>query len=323
MKHRWWIVIGLVLAPLFAAQAQDAGFEAWLREFKAQAVAKGIAPQVAESALAGLTLNDNVIALDQKQPENKITLEKYLSNTINARRIRKGRELLQEHRAVLAKIAAQYHVQPKYLVALWGIESDYGAHQGNFSVVQSLATLAYEGRRRELFSDELLAAMNILQNESMTSETLTGSWAGAMGNCQFMPSTYLRYAVDGDGDGHRDIWNSAPDALASIANYLHALGWKDDRGWGTKVTFPQDFMADEADIKQAKPAADWRARGLTWERGGQIPKNDTPIYAIYVREPGDPTYLVTDNYKAILQWNRSRYFATAVGTLADAIGEEE
>lgn len=316
-------VLGLMLAVPMMASAQDADFDRWLESMKRQAAHQGIRPDIAEAALSGIELDEEVVNLDQKQPENKITLEKYLSNTITKRRIRIGKELMQEHRALLNRIAAKYHVQPNYLVALWGIESDYGSQKGNFSVVRSLATLAYEGRRAEFFGKELIAALQILQSESLESNDLSGSWAGAMGNCQFMPSTYLRYAVDGDGDGHRDIWNNPADTLASIANYLHSLGWKDDRGWGVPVVFPEDFSDSEADIKQARPAAEWRQRGVEWERSPKIAHNATPAYAIYVGQPAEASYLVTDNYKAILEWNRSRYFATAVGMLADAIGDEE
>ena len=308
-----------------AALAQDAGFDRWVADFKASALVQGIPASILEDALIGLVMDDRVVELDQKQPENKITLEKYLHNTINARRIRIGREMMVQHHDVLARISAKYHVQPQYLVALWGIESDFGMHKGDFSVVQSLATLAYEGRRREFFTGELLASLKILTGEHMTSDQLTGSWAGAMGDCQFMPTTYLRYAADGDGDGKRDIWNSVPDVLASIGNYLHALGWQDDRGWGVPVQVPENFTESEADIKHPQTAASWRARGLQWERSAKISHGEMPTYAIYVgqMDDGAQPYLVTDNYKAILEWNRSRYFATAVGTLADAIAEPQ
>lgn len=317
LKHI--VAVLMVCALPLVASAQDAdGFASWLVDFEARAVNEGLPSSVVQSALSGLALDDSVITLDQKQPERKITLTKYLDNTINARRIRIGREMMQEHRAVLKKISARYHVQPEYLVALWGIESDYGNHQGDFSVVQSLATLAYEGRRRDFFTGELLAALRVLVSEGMGPDQLTGSWAGAMGNCQFMPSTYLKYAVDGDGDGKRDIWNSVPDTLASIANYLHALGWQNDRGWGVKVDAPDGF--DHNDLKQPHMSGEWRKQGLHWHKGnGSIPGHSIPLYAIYAGQPEEGTYLVTDNYKAILEWNRSRYFATAVGTLADAI----
>ncbi len=310
-----------MVLPITGWSWHSDAFSDWVNEFIPYAENQGIHRDIAEAALSGLTSNPEVVRLDGKQPEHKITFEQYLDNTVTPRRIRIGRALMKKHHALLKRIAATYRVQPEYLVALWGIESDYGAYKGNFSVIRSLATLAHDGRRQEFFSQELIAALSILQNESLTSYDLTGSWAGAMGDCQFMPSTYLHYAVDGDGDGHRDIWHSTPDILASIANYLHALGWRNDRGWGVEVELPEDFLDEEADLTQARSALAWRQRGVEWERTPIIPHNATPAYAIYVGDPAEASYLVTDNYKAILQWNRSRYFATAVGILANAIEE--
>ena len=310
----------LLLAPVTHAYADDeSDFQRWLVEFKTRAVSEGIAQNVIDAAFEGISLDQDVIDLDQKQPENKITLEKYLSNTINDRRIRIGRKMLAEHHDVLKRIGAKYHVQPRFIVALWGIESDYGAHQGNFSVVQSLATLAFEGRRREFFSNELVAALRVMQDENMSTDQLLGSWAGAMGNCQFMPSTYLKYAQSGDGDKHRNIWTSNADVFASIANYLHGLGWQDDRGWGGWVQFPDDMTAD---ITVAKPLVEWEKLGVMVENKGPLKGSADALYAINPGKPEEGALLITDNYKAILQWNRSRYFATAVGTLADKIGEK-
>ncbi len=315
----FWIACVLMIGISAPAQAKD--FSDWLVGIEAQAVNSGVSPSVAHEALSGLEVDDRVLNLDRKQPENKISLTKYLNNTINERRIRTGRAMLEENREVLEKISAQYGVQPQYIVALWGIESDYGSYQGNFSVVRSLATLAHEGRRHELFTKELISALTILDKENLLSSDLTGSWAGAMGNCQFMPSTYLAYAVDGDGDGDRDIWNSTPDTLASIANYLHSLGWKNDRGWGAKADVPEGFSEKRTSITHTKTAAEWKQQGLSWEENGSIRSDDTALYAIYAGKPSEGVYVITSNYKAILRWNRSRYFATAVGTLADAIGE--
>ena len=310
----------LATAPLARAdEAQD--FSIWVTDFKARAINEGVSPELVEDAFLGVTLDPQVVALDQKQPEKKVTLSKYLSNTINERRIRVGRAMIEEHRDALQKISAYYHVPANYIVALWAIESDYGNNKGNFSVVQSLATLAFEGRRREFFTKELIAALKIAAQENISPSALTGSWAGAMGDCQFMPTTYLRYAVDADSDGHRDIWNSPTDVLASIANYLYHIDWDGDYGWGEAVTVPADFTVDEADIDHSKSVSHWRKRGLTLRDGSPLPDTSASLYAIYPSTPDEGALLVTDNYKAILQWNRSRYFATAVGMLADQIGE--
>lgn len=316
------MVLMIFAATALSARAEpSAEFTEWTQQFKKKAVSEGIPQDVVNAAFDGLELDDTVIKLDQKQPEKKITLEKYLSNTINNRRINKGRELLAENDQLLRDISRSYGVQSNYIVSLWGIESDFGAHKGNFSVVRSLATLAFEGRRREFFSDELIAALKIIVAEKMEPSELTGSWAGAMGDCQFMPSTYLRYAVDADGDGHRDIWNSTPDALASIANYLRSLDWKDDRGWGVMVSLPDNFKEADANLKRGRTAEEWRTRGLDWSAPNAPFSNGMTLYAIYTDQPNGVTHLVTDNFKAILQWNRSRYFATAVGTLADKLAE--
>ncbi len=304
------------------ARAQGDGFQQWLTKFKAHAVEEGISPDLVEAAFANVTENADVVELDQKQPEKKITLARYLKNTVSERRIGIGRQKLEEHKELLNAISRKYGVQPKYIVALWGIESDFGNYTGNYQLTEALATLAYEGRRAKFFSKELLATLRILQEEGMSPSTLTGSWAGAMGQCQFMPSTYLKHAADGDGDGDRDIWNSEADIFASIASYLHDLGWDDNEEWGMKANFPPSFKPKEADITIGRSATYWRKRGLVDAQGLQIAGGDQLLYAIYPGTADEGELLVTNNYKALLEWNRSRYFATAVGTLADAIGEE-
>jgi membrane-bound lytic murein transglycosylase B len=231
--------------------------------------------------------------------------------------------MLHDYRTLLGQISKRYHVQPEIIVALWGIESDFGAHPGKFSVIQSLATLAYEGRRREFFTKELMAALKILQQENMRADAMQGSWAGAMGGCQFMPSTYLKYASDGDHDGHRDIWTSTPDVLASIASYLHALGWNRHQGFMARVDAPESFFESDTSLDAAHTRAEWLARGVTIPESANLGPANTPLYGIYVGDADNGLYLVTNNYKAVLEWNRSRYFATAVGTLAAAIRTPE
>ncbi len=271
------VVLGIMAS---VAHAQEQPFSQWLQDFTAKARDAGIPGPVIDSTLSDLTPDQDVIDLDHKQPEDKLTFTRYLHNTLNKRRIDEGRALMQEHHKLLAKIAKTYDVEPQYIIALWGMETDYGKHAGEYSVVQSLATLAYDGRRRDLFETELLDALKIIGTGQWSSGDLVGSWAGAMGNCQFMPSSYLKFAVDFDSDGKADIWNSLPDSFASIANYLHQSGWQKGIGWG-----------------HASDAAD----------------------AVYPGEPDEGGYVVTDNYAVILKWNRSRFFATSVGLLADAL----
>lgn len=321
----------LMLLGAASVQAQSTDFERWLDRFKTKAQRQGISPQTLNDALTGLEPDDSVIALDRKQPEGQITLEKYLKNTISARRVRIGRAMLREHADVLGEISKRYGVQPKYIVALWGIESDYGNYQGNFSVVQSLATLAFEGRRADFFATELMAALRIMDKEGISRDELTGSWAGAMGNCQFMPSTYLRYAVDASGDGKRDIWHNEADTFASIANYLSSLGW--DGKLDTmepEVVDAGQFQASDAGLDHARSATAWGKLGVITVSGhgnGQVVRLAGPrkLYAIYLSkddEAENKPSLVSENFKALLNWNRSRYFATAVSTLAEEINEE-
>jgi len=322
MQWRNFTILGVLVVLMFGAtaRAQDMAFDAWAASFKARAIAQGISSIVVDEAFEGLEPDARVIALDRKQPESKVSLTRYLENTITEGRIEKGREMLVEHADMLEKVSKRYGVQPKYIVALWAIESDFGRQQGSFSVIRSLATLAYEGRRAEFFSKELIAALKILQAENIPSSELRGSWAGAMGNCQFMPSTFLAYAVDATGDGHRDIWTAKYDVFASIANYLSSIGWNNDEEWGRAVFVPDDFKIAETSLKQGKSANDWAKRGLKYV-DDTAPDGKATLYAIYAGTPEEGALLVTDNFNVILQWNRSRYFATAVGTLADAIGE--
>lgn len=276
------VAMSLIVLSLSAnmAVAADMPYEAWQRQFSEKALAEGIPQHVLDEAFRNITVDEYVISLDRKQPEDKLSYSKYVQNTVNAKRIAEGRMLLQDHRALLAQISEKYDVEPRFIVALWGMETDYGAHTGSFLVVQSLATLAYDGRRRELFEGELLAALKIIATGDWMVYDLVGSWAGAMGNCQFMPSSYRKFAVDWDKSGKADIWHSLPDTFASIANYLHQSGWKKGIGWG-----------------QRSSAAD----------------------AIYPGTPAEGGFAVTSNFEVIMKWNRSRYFATSVGLLSDQL----
>jgi membrane-bound lytic murein transglycosylase B len=200
-------------------------FNVWLEDFRKSALSEGISQDTVDSALSDARVINRVIELDRKQPESTLTLEEYLAKVINAKRIEKGREMIAEHRDLLKKISTEYGVAPEYIVALWGIETNYGSNTGGYSTVSALATLAYEGRRSEFFRGELLNLLRILDADHISVDDVKGSWAGAMGQCQFMPSSFLNFAVDHDGDGKRDIWNTQADVFASIANYLNRSGW--------------------------------------------------------------------------------------------------
>lgn len=310
-----------------AAPQYDAyGFQSWLSGFKQRALSQGLNPQFLDRTLASLEFKPRVIELDGKQPENKIMFAQYRTNIVSAKRIADGRARLAENRAALRHAAQTYGVPAQYIVALWGIETNYGRNTGGFNILSSLATLAYEGRRAAFFEKELLTALTILANGHTGTNQLIGSWAGAMGQCQFMPTSYMKYAVDGDGDGNIDIWNSLPDVFASIANYLKTEGWNKDLRWGREVDTPRNIPADAYGRDKMQPLSAWKRAGVkdTSGRAIQMPADGSdPMAALVAPDgPGTPTFLVYKNYNVIMHWNRSTYFATSVGLLADAIGSQ-
>lgn len=221
--------------PVVEAGVDETEFNNWLSGFKTKALQNGISQSTVTSALDGLKPVKKVIKLDKKQPETQQTREEYLAKVINNARIQKGRQMMAENKALLADISKQTGVEPEFIVALWGLETGYGENIGNYNVIASLATLAYEGRRREFFEGELMSALLIVDEHHATAAEMRGSWAGAMGQCQFMPSSYLAYAVDYNRDGRIDIWSSKEDVLASIANYLSTIGWGKDKAQKEKA----------------------------------------------------------------------------------------
>lgn len=325
MKHLLVTLIAIFL--LSPAYARDMGnytnsFDAWLTDFKRDALAQGISQETLDDAFASTEPIDRVIELDGKQPESTMTLDRYMTNVVTPKRIKQGRELMAEHRTLLRKIGKEYGVQPRFIVALWGVETNFGSNTGGFQTIDALATLAYEGRRAQFFRDELIKALKILESEHMSASEMQGSWAGALGQCQFMPSSFLQYAVDYDKDGKRDIWNDDADVFASIANYLKSSGWNAEEGWGRPVKLPAGFDRTLADIKQSKPMHEWKKLGIRTENGHALPEKNLTTTLIFVGEGDDAVpYIIYGNYKVLLKWNRSRFFATAVGTLADAIGK--
>lgn len=296
----------------------DQDFDTWLKTFKAEAATKGIARRTLESAFAGVTPNPRVVELDQKQPEGRITFSRYFQNVVPPR-IERGRKMLAENADLLNRVAGTYGVPSRVVVALWGVETSFGVNQGKFSLVRSLATLAYEGRRAEFFRGELLNALTIMEQEGYGPEKMVGSWAGAMGQCQFMPSSYLKWAVDFDGDGHRDIWATRADVFASAANYLKQNGWVPGEGWGRRVMAPARLSASLVGLETKKTLAEWQALGVRLPDGGNLPAANLTASLI---NPGDEGnyWLVYENFRVIMRWNRSTYFAMSVLSLADEIG---
>lgn len=299
---------------------QPAGFADFLDGVRAEALGKGIKPQTLDSALAKVTHIDRVIELDRKQPEFTLTFDSYLERILTPARIAEGKRKLAENKALLHQVAIRYGVQPKFVVALWGIETNFGKNTGGMSVVSSLATLAYDGRRSKYFRTELMNALTILDQGHITPAAMTGSWAGAMGQCQFMPSTFLKFAVDWDGDGKRNIWTDRADALASAANYLSSEGWKGDQTWGRAVRLPAHFAPNLLGLDTRKSLKDWSALGVKGADGKALPHRDLMASVVLAEGTKGPAFLVYDNFRTVMKWNRSTFFALAAGHLADRIG---
>ena len=309
---------------LFAVPGSAEDFQIWLGKLRVEAEGKGISRSVLDEALAGIQPIPRVIELDRRQPEFTLTFTQYRDRVVPQSRIKKGRVKYQENRDLLEEIGGKIGVQPRFIVALWGIETDFGRVTGGFKVIPALATLAHDGRRSAFFRKELLNALQILHEGHIAPKEMMGSWAGAMGQSQFMPSSFLAHAVDYDGDGRRDIWTTRPDVFASAANYLAKSGWRADQTWGREVKLPRDFDLALADLKVRKPIGGWQALGVRQPDGGDLPTRQLSA-SIVLPEKGkmSPAYLVYSNYRTTLRWNRSTYFALAVGLLSDGIGAGE
>ena len=307
-------------APAGAAEEQAVDFAVWLEALRAEALGQGISAATLDAALAGVEPIPRVIELDRSQPETTLTFEQYMDRVVPNSRVEKGRARLRENAAALEAVRAAFGVQPRFIVALWGIETNFGQYTGGFSVIASLATLAHDGRRSAYFRAELLDALRILEQGHITPAAMMGSWAGAMGQSQFMPSSFVRFALDFDGDGKRDIWATKADVFGSAANYLAKSGWRGDQTWGRKVSLPDNFDVSLADLKISKPLAGWQALGVRRANGQNLPIVAGMMGSIvFPGGEGGPAFLVYDNFKTTLKWNRSTYFAMAVGHLADRI----
>lgn len=312
----------LSLVILTVPSPANASFDAWLYKFVQDARSEGIRDSTIREAMDGVTPNQRVIELDRKQPEGTMTFAQYRKKIISQSRIDKGRIMFARHRDLLTKIGKRYGVQPQYIVALWGVETSYGANTGGFDIVEALMTLAYDGRRSDYFRKELINALKIYQKLDIPRDEFKGSWAGAMGQCQFMPSSYLAYAADGNYDGQKDIWRQEADVFASAANYLKQRGWRAGQRWGRAVTLPTNFDQDLVGRKKTKPLRDWALLGVRQSNG--MPLILSPGMEGAIVQPdgaGTPAFLVYNNFNTILRWNNSSYFGLSVGMLADAIAK--
>lgn len=312
------------------AQPDDSNFEIqpamtfseWQSQFRALALNAGVRPDVFDSAFAGVTPDMSVVKADRSQPEFSRPVWEYLDGAMSAVRVRKGQALLNEYADALSAIEQRYGVDRQALVAVWGMESSFGQFQGTQSVIRSLATLAYEGRRPQFAQDQLIAALQIIQHGDIDAPSMLGSWAGAMGQTQFIPTTYNTHAVDFDGDGRRDIWNSPSDALASTAHYLQSSGWQKGQPWGFEVQLAQGFDYPLADASTRKSIGEWQQLGLKLPNGSALPGNLQQQQAALLLPAGykGPAFLVMDNFRAILKYNNSSSYALAIGLLSERFG---
>ena len=323
------------LAPATASAGEEAGFQGYLQLLSARARAEGVREATIAAITSGLTFNPRVIALDRSQPGAATAssavpaFAPYRRTHVDGARIAGGRQMRAAVAAIAPGIEARFGVPVPILLAIWGHETNYGRYTGDFDLARSLATLAYEGRRRSLFADEFVALLK-MADQGVPRSRLVGSWAGAFGNPQFLPSMYLRLAVDGDGDGDRDIWTSRADTLASIANYFRDAGWRAGQPWGVPAVVPAGFDRAQVTSRLTAPdcprvharharwltAAEWRARGIQT----LAPIGDGVMATLIEPDgPGQTAYLLTGNYRVILEYNCSNYYALSVGLLADEI----
>lgn len=316
-------LILLLLCPLYACAANISApkipFALWLEGVKKEAASQGISQATLESAFLHVVINPRIIELDRKQPEKRKTFQQYFTGAITDARVKQARMLYRKHYALLTEIGAHYGVQPSFIVSLWGIETSFGANTGKVKLIDALTTLAYDGRRSEFFRKELIESLKILDQRHFTADTLRGSWAGAMGQTQFMPSSYFSYAVDYNKDGFADIWNDPADIFASIANYLATVGWDMNSPWGRKVLLPAHFDPELAGMEQSRPISAWGSMGIRSKDGSRLPSKPLLASLIILGENGQDAYLVYNNYKTLLDWNKSKYFATTVSLFADKI----
>ena len=284
-----------------------------------EAEKKGISLKLIKDFKTKVAFIPRVIELDRSQPEFKLTLDQYLARVVTSSRIKKANSKYKKNKKVLRVISKHYGVQARFLVSLWGIETDFGRLTGGFPVVSALSTLAFEGRRHEYFKKELFNALKIINDGHITLSKMTGSWAGAMGQCQFMPSSFINYANDWDKDGSKNIWTSKPDVFASAANYLNKVGWSDKITWGRKVYIGQF----NKELKENKYYLlnKWSSSGILNENKKKLPNVKIMARLIIPKDYGNYGYLVYSNFDSLLNWNRSNYFAIAVGKLSDSIDE--
>jgi len=313
------LVVGLVTSALPALAQDEAGFEAWRDNFRSEALAAGISAETFDTAFEGVALSETVLERDAFQPEFTRAIWEYLDGAVSDVRIANGEAKLAEENATLAAIEERYGVDRHVIVAVWGLESSYGAIRGTTYIIEALATLAYDGRRAAWAHEQLLAALRILDDGNMEPRAMLGSWAGAMGHTQFIPTSYLQYAVDFNGDGRRDLINTWQDALASTANYLSQHGWNGSSTWGEEVILPDGFSFALTGREQQQTMAQWRALGVINADGTPLPNTSELTSIIVPGGAAGPAFLLRDNFNVIMRYNNSTAYALGIAHLSDRL----
>ncbi len=308
----------IIFTLLFPVSSfSKANFNEIVQQVSKEAEEKGISRKVINEFKNKTKFIKRVVELDKSQPEFKLTLDQYLTRVVTAARIKKANKKYKENKNLLTQISKHYGVQPRFIVALWGIETDFGRLTGGFSVISALTTLVYDGRRYDYFKKELINALKIVNGGHITINKMTGSWAGAMGQCQFMPSSFINYATDWDKDGSKNIWTSKPDVFASAANYLNRVGWSNKITWGRKV-FIGNYK-NKSNEKKYNLLSYWGSKGILKVNKENLPNAKLKARLIIPEGYTNYGYLVYKNFDSLLHWNRSHYFAIAVGMLSDSI----
>jgi membrane-bound lytic murein transglycosylase B len=318
----------LLFFPAFSARGQEelvydsSKFSSWLSDFKAMAKRKHkISEATIEKAFRGVKFEQKVIDADRRQPEFVKAFWSYYDSALKPERVANGKVKMERHAKLLDAVSKKYNVQPHAIIAFWGMETNYGAYLGDYPVISSLATLAFDERRRDFFTAELVEALRIVERGHMKPEEMRGSWAGAFGNFQFLPSVFNSYAVDGDGDGKIDVMKSVPDAVHSAANYLSKMGWDGRYRWGRPVSFPEDDMRVWAHVNsgEAEALGFFAGLGVRTYSGGALPNSDIRADLVAPMGEAGPVFATYGNFKLILRWNNSVSYALSVGLLSDAI----
>jgi membrane-bound lytic murein transglycosylase B len=301
------------------AFAQGGSFADFVAGVRADAVRAGISGRTVDAAFEGVQPNPKVLQLDRHQPESTLTWAQYRARVLPEKRLAAGRAAYAAQSDLLASVTARYRCDPRIVVGIWGLESNFGELTGRYRVVEALSTLAYDGRRASYFRGELINALRILDAGDIAPQAMTGSWAGALGQPQFMPSSYLRYAVDADGDGRRDIWTNRADVFGSVANYLARCGWRWGEPWGQPIRVPSTLLPGDTGRERVRSLAEWQAAGVRRVDGGRFTRGDVRGAVILPDGAGGEAFMVYANFNAIRRYNPSDYYALGVGLLAYSV----